>query len=802
MVENYILKTEKEPFNFERKDERVYLREYQPFLVFYASMTGNKADYCIGDNSSLFEDEPVYLSGGPFGSYYKLKDKYSFKGENIIPLKNQGRISFWLGANNKTKSHKIALSLKNDTLPAGSYSFKISVQDNINQDVKFSISKDSTEKEIGNKISFTIDPTIFFCEADYNEETNKIEISTVNKQSKITLLDGTDGDNLLDYVNVENITYGYSPNTEKLIAEISNFKIYHFTDENGLSKLKVVLYDKDDSEEFIVDWDNNGKELDNIEIDFDKTVIYIFVNGKLKKCEVLQLENKEIKADINLYGYEEDPYSFDELIINSKVYHRYDFELPKTKLTKYTTEKPYIDYSFYGANISEGDDLFIESSNNIHSLISYNSQYYYYYAGSWRKSDGSYEQSNDVYTFRDRIPSFPFDGENFFIRLYFASDGTDPAWVGRCYFDTTEEDDTLGTEDEAPAILVGEKEFDEDEEIDLKDKELIITTDQGTSSITFDSNLTIDKVIQKLLDLYPEGIAKIYKDNLGRIVLISDTKGSDAYISVSGDAADILFGDTKTAQGSDAKEKEIDYNSYLEMVRKDAGAPNLIWEITDEQMLDYLKEGIEYYNRYNQGNFSTYSVQLEGNSKDGYKIPSIIQTPKDIVDIIFKPIFPLNFYAGADFGDTEDIISLSLVNSLFGGTGGARGKNIAADFYISLMSIQDFKQTLGIEPKWEILNKRIYIYPNNISRFTHVCIKYKSAISLEEAMRSPEMKLYVTGRCYQTMAAIRGQYGAQVTTGAFALTLNADIMFQRGTDMINQALNYWKGCDEPFMILG
>ena len=219
-------------------------------------------------------------------------------------------------------------------------------------------------------------------------------------------------------------------------------------------------------------------------------------------------------------------------------------------------------------------------------------------------------------------------------------------------------------------------------------------------------------------------------------------------------------------------------------------------------MFDYLKKGIEYYNRYNQGNFSTYSVQLEGNSKDGYKIPSIINNQKDIVDIIFKPIFPLSFYAGSDIGDNEDIVSLSLVNSLFSGSGGARGQSIAADFYISLMAIQDFKQTLGIDPKWEILNRRIYIYPNNISRYTNVCIKYKSQISIEEAMASPEMKLYVTGRCWQTMAAIRGQYGASVQTGIFALTLNADIMYQRGTDMINQALNYWKGCDEPFIVIG
>ena len=88
------------------------------------------------------------------------------------------------------------------------------------------------------------------------------------------------------------------------------------------------------------------------------------------------------------------------------------------------TYNGYIDYQFAGKNIAEGSELVVESSNNIHALISYKDQFYYYLAGSWRKSDGTYEQSNDIYTFRDRLVSFPFDGENFFVRFYFASNGS------------------------------------------------------------------------------------------------------------------------------------------------------------------------------------------------------------------------------------------------------------------------------------------------------------------------------------------------------------------------------------------
>jgi len=797
MIENYIFKTEKEPYNFEAIEDKVYLRKYQPFLVFYSALDGNKAKYCLDDETAIYNTEPEFLTGGKFGANLKLSDKFSFNGKNILPLEDSGRISFWTKPVVRYGRQIIAIKPKLEFYQ-GDFSFKVSIDDNITQDVLINLTRPTSFKELANKVSFLMDPSIYFAEAEYDSENDELLIFTSNTQERISLLNGTDGTDLLLYTEQNYKSYGYITTEEVLLAEVGNFSFYHFTEKN-VSKLKVKLFEN----EYIVDWNSNGIDFDNIEVDFDKTVIYIFINGKLKLCSVLEQPNTPIEKEISLYGHQNNEYCFDEFIVNSKVYHRFDFELPEAQLTEYTTEKPYIDYSFAGNNIAEGSELIMESSNNIHALISYKDQFYYYMAGSWRKSDGTYEQSNDIYTFRDRISTFPFDGENFFIRFYFASNGTAPAWIGKCYFTSlAKEDDLVGEDGETPAILVGEKEFVDDEVIELEGKTLEITTDKGKTEITFENDFTIDELIDYLNDLFPKGIAKIYKDNLGRLVLISETKGADAYIKVGGDAADELFGGNRIAQGSDPHQAEIDYSSYLEMIRKDSGAPNLIWEISDDQMLDYLKEGIEYYNRYNQGNFSTYSVKLEGNAKEGYKIPSIIRTPKDIVDIIFKPIFPLNFYAGADFGDTEDIVSLALVNSLFGGAGGARGQNIAADFYISLMAIQDFKQTLGLDPKWEILNRRIYIYPNNISRYTNVCIKYKSAISIEEAMASPEMKLYVTGRCWQTMAAIRGQYGASVQTGIFALTLNADIMFQRGTDMINQALNYWKGCDEPFMVIG
>ena len=185
MIENYIFRNEKEPYNFEAKDGKVYLRQYQPFLVFYSSFGSDKAEYCIDDNSAIYDKAPELLSGGRFGAYLKLSDKYSFNGKNILPLNDSGRISFWLKAENKHQKHKVAIKLKQESIPAGEYSFKISVRDNISQDVLLSFKKDATTKDIANKCSFLMDPSVFFCESSYDEERNALVISTINKKESL-----------------------------------------------------------------------------------------------------------------------------------------------------------------------------------------------------------------------------------------------------------------------------------------------------------------------------------------------------------------------------------------------------------------------------------------------------------------------------------------------------------------------------------------------------------------------------------------------------------------------------------------
>lgn len=113
------------------------------------------------------------------------------------------------------------------------------------------------------------------------------------------------------------------------------------------------------------------------------------------------------------------------------------------------------------------------------------------------------------------------------------------------------------------------------------------------------------------------------------------------------------------------------------------------------------------------------------------------------------------------------------------------------------MGMQDFRQTLGLNPTWEILNNRIYIFPSQVTRFTHVAIKYKAPLSEEEAMKDPDIIKYVHGKCLMTMGNIRGQYSGTISSGETNLTMNASELYERGKNFVDEAYKYWSSSQPP-----
>ena len=809
MIENYIYKKESNPNTFWYEDRKISLRKYQKDLLFYWSGEEDKAEYAIYDKSPICEVLPSIYNGGKFGNYSRVSSPVSFDGRNFESLTDNLHISFWLGANCLNGYSTIFLEKNRDwdKLSEGDYSFTIQIDGEISNTIIIKLKEGSTFATLKNKLSFELDPNKYNVEVDLDQTTSStIAVRCLIKGRTFKISAGNDGTDLLSILNQIEKTNGFLPSENidiiKLEAEHSSFIISHVAvseEDKTISKLKFTYSQGETTKITSIPWNNNGVDLDHVEVDIDSSVMYVFLNGELLKAVLISPIKRIAEiTTLTLNGTENDFYSIEELIIKSKLQNKESFEVPTAQLTKYDTTRPYIDFYFSGNKIFANslNSLIAKCSDNIDLVLNYGGLFYYYSAGAWRQSDGTYTKSNDSYTFADYINEFTFSGKDeMFIRAFFESDGDTPAWIEDLYF-TLKDDSLLGDGSTTPAILVGEKEHN-DEELQIKDKTLIIQTDQGKTEITFPDNLTIDEVIKFIKENYPIGIASIYKDNAGRLVLISETKGDNAYIIVSGNAAEDLFGKTKGAQGTDQVKNTIEdnYNKFIEDVKKYSSNDLIPIEIKDDQVRLYLQEALNIYKKYRSDDINTYSIQLKGNSEIGYEIPPIIEDWHDITDILFRPLFPIGFYTGAFDNDAEDVIALTLVNAMCGkgstNYGEFYGKGFQTDYYISMMNIQAMERILGLDPTWKVLNNRLYIFPNNISKYLTVTICYKAPVDPIKAMRDPYIIQYVYGKIRMAQGEIRGQYGSNLSAGGgtgIAMQFNGDSMYERGKEAVEKAI--------------
>lgn len=804
---NYIYKKENDAKYFTSNSSNIELKEYIDDLVFYSPMNDtNRAEYALYNKATSYKNNPAIFTGGPFGSYLKLSDKYSFDYDNFSSIEDECRLSFWLCSNNIVNNSSLGLKAKEnfpeEGLPAGSYSLTVTVEGKPTSTMILNLSKNTSVKQLKNKILFSLDPVVYPFEINSsNNEKDLIILQSSTEGKTIKITDGLDGINLLDYFDVVEADYGTAPNQTNKILDFFNLSIEHFRNlEKGNSKsyLRFIL---DGKEKQIIEspWNNNAINFDNIEVNIDNNLIYIFINGKLVNIQVLKNKLTKNNTTLTLYGYKDYQYSFDEIIINKKCLHTKDFEIANKQLTKYTTSKPFIDYNFSGSEIKNGMELKTNSQNNIHCCLCEDGNYYYYNAGAWRKASGGYNDTNDWYTFSEKLKTYNFNNKDFFIRCFFVSNGTEESYLDTPYL-FMEDESYIDKDGNVSAILMGIKEWKENERQYLNNKKLIITTDKGTTSIDFENEYyTIQNVIDEINSYYPDGISICSKDSKERVLLTSETKGAEAFISVNGNAAPLIFGIVETAKGSNANAGTIDYSKFFKAVRTYTGDPLIPMEVTDEQMKLFLKEALAYYKRYKGDEINQYTCQLKGDWQNGYEIPTVIESQRDIVDIIFKPIFPITFYS-ADFlaNGSENIFSLTLAQSLFGGRGGVRqADGITQDFYISLMGMQDFRQALGLNPTWEIMNNRIYIFPSQVARFTNVAIRYKAPLSEEACLSDPDILKYTHGKCLMAMGSIRGQFGSNLTAGEASLTFNASEMYERGKAFVDEVMEYWKKAQPP-----
>ena len=81
---NYIYKKSSDIHSFSSTGSNIELKEYMNDLVFYSPLNDlHRAEYALYDKVAIFDKKPEVFTGGPFGSYLKISDKYSFDIKNF-----------------------------------------------------------------------------------------------------------------------------------------------------------------------------------------------------------------------------------------------------------------------------------------------------------------------------------------------------------------------------------------------------------------------------------------------------------------------------------------------------------------------------------------------------------------------------------------------------------------------------------------------------------------------------------------------------------------------------------------------
>lgn len=125
-------------------------------------------------------------------------------------------------------------------------------------------------------------------------------------------------------------------------------------------------------------------------------------------------------------------------------------------------------------------------------------------------------------------------------------------------------------------------------------------------------------------------------------------------------------------------------------------------------------------------------------------------------------------------------------------------QNILVDYHL-LMQYRRFSQRiLGTEGHWECLGSRkIRLYPTPKGAFP-VVVKYIPAIT---SFRSPSARQivmnYILAECMIMLAMARGKFSGIPSPDGGSLTLNADTLLTRGSEMKDKAIDQANGLADP-----
>lgn len=267
------------------------------------------------------------------------------------------------------------------------------------------------------------------------------------------------------------------------------------------------------------------------------------------------------------------------------------------------------------------------------------------------------------------------------------------------------------------------------------------------------------------------------------------------------DAIDIIFGNESHDYGEDAVDQatQISFSDMYNYIRSMLGAPLVPVELTDEQLSNILSEALAEYARWRNFDENIVYMNIPPSSiGEGYEIPSIIGSVKNIVDIIVAPRLPFGYLA-ADV-DMANSLYLQYFFQRYGRPGHA---GFLSDYYIALSTLKDTALITGTEFRWEIVNNKIFVYPKPIQALLKIGIIYKSPITMDDINNDMLIKRYCVARAKVLQGTIRSTFGGVVPAGTENITLGFAELIQQGQTELEKVREEMRQQAEPIsMIIG
>jgi hypothetical protein len=791
---------------------KIQLVQYSDDLIFYVPFDSTtNAKYSAGNPTAVTSGTISITNFGVFAQYgyFQANGIARYEQNNFTSLADEGTVNFRLraGFNNDPGRQDFV----GTTVTPGDtrYYFRLYVGSALagGDSLFVKLVTSDTMGSIKNKINTKINPfnatsTVLTSRAIRTSATSNGDscfflAPVTAPNSLLTLLGGVGtavipngptatSINFLDF-------YNGADNKNRIIM----------THTGDSSRLQLKMYN--DAGTLIVNsdfgiWSNNYDRWYDFELTWNKSIVQLFIDGVLFGVTTTGFTRAGNGIYLYLQSGAADFYRFDELIVYDVQKHSGAFTVPTVALSAYSTANPYIDIHLgKSPKLTEVQDFNLICSDGCYFIVKLGNTWYYYISGSWQASAGTFAESSTPSLMEDKFTELAFNENlDLIIRVFFHSDGVTNVWL-------SEMEVEILKGSSVQASITGSVSLLSPTNLSAS-YNVLLSTNVGSATVDCsagagdDTAVTLNEIKAAISAAAVPGLATPSDDGLGHLILKTSSYGDSAWISITNATANdglaIIFGGTASGTGTTPSGSSVDYSELFRYVRSKLGEPTIPVELTDEQMMDCLADATFQFNRWRNAKEKLLYTSLSGSSNTGYDIPAVVGGADNIIEIILKSRYPYSFYAGK----SDDIIGNLYVQSIFHKWKSAGLlSDILSDYYLTVSTAEDINIILGTQIKWEIMNNKIFLYPNPPSSLS-VGIRYRGALEPSEVVTNYWVRRYVLAESKIVLGNLRSTFKSGIPGGTEMIQLNGEDLKAEGQAEKEALVEDMKKSSEPLFL--